>query len=186
MSVKLAVIIGSTRSGRIGPKVAEWFAAIAATQFDVDLIDLAEFGFPRALGAGHPRAGHIDPELAPYAERIGSADAFVLVTPEYNHGYPASLKSALDALYSEWLAKPVGFVSYGGPSGGIRAVEQLRTVIAELHMIDVREAVAIPRIFEVFDAPDRLVAPTASATAMLAQLAWWSEVLKRVDTPYPG
>src|SRR5918998_5196989 len=110
----LAVIVGSVREGPFGPVVAGWFVGQAKQRDDVsvDVIDLADTPIPSTN----------------YSSRIGAADAFVVVTPEYNHGYPGPLKTAIDSVGREWQAKPVGFVSYGGLSGGLRAVEQLRVV----------------------------------------------------------
>jgi NAD(P)H-dependent FMN reductase len=129
--LRLAVIIGSTRPGRLGGPIAGWFAGQARLRDDmeVDVIDLIDVDLPSAF----PR--HLSPGLVAFVERIGRADAFVVVTPEYNHGYPACLKQAIDLPRREWRTKPVGFVSYGGMSGGLRAVEQLRLVFAELEAI---------------------------------------------------
>jgi NAD(P)H-dependent FMN reductase len=124
----LAVIVASVREGRFGPVVAGWFIGQAKQRDDVsvDVIDLADTPIPSAN----------------FASRIGAADAFVVVTPEYNHGYPGPLKTAIDSVGREWQAKPVGFVCYGGLSGGLRAVEQLRIVFAELHTVTIRETVS--------------------------------------------
>ena len=113
--------------GRWGDKVAHWFAGEARQRPDllVDVVDLAEVDIPAVLPMRHT------PEVQAYAERIDRADAFVVVTPEYNHSYPASLKQAIDVLNAPWRRKPVAFVSYGGLSGGLRAVEHLRQVFAE-------------------------------------------------------
>ncbi|MGH6894470.1 MAG: NADPH-dependent FMN reductase, partial [Dongiaceae bacterium] len=107
--LNLAIIIGSTREGRFGDTVGRWFAAEAAgrSDFSVDLIDLAEIRLP----AAHP--ARPTPEIAAFRARLAAADAFVIVTPEYNHSFPASLKHAIDQAYAEWMAKPVAFVSYG-------------------------------------------------------------------------
>lgn len=140
------------------------------------------------MGTGAPRLGQYHPDAQAFAARIASADAFVLVTPEYNHGYPASLKSALDAIFREWTLKPVSFVSYGGATGGIRAVEQLRQVVAELHMQDIQASVSIPFVFRAFDDAGVLtdtVAPKA-ALSVLNQLDWFASALKhgRETTPF--
>ncbi len=108
----LAVIVGSTREGRFGSTVARWFVKQVRTDLTLDLIELADVGLP-AVFPTRP-----DPAVAAYAKRIDRSDAIVVVTPEYNHGYPASLKQAMDVAHTEWQAKPVGFVSYGGISGG--------------------------------------------------------------------
>jgi NAD(P)H-dependent FMN reductase len=173
----VAVIVGSTREGRFGGTVADWFVGEASERGDmvIDLIDLAELDLPMALPlVPAPRA-------QAYVERIGLADAFVVITPEYNHGYPASLKQAIDLPRDEWREKPVGFVSYGGVSGGLRAVEQLRQVFAELHVVTMRDSISFAMAWEQFDESGELLDPTSgnrSATAMLDQLAWWGTALR--------
>ncbi len=105
----------------------------------------------------------------------------MVVTPEYNHGYPASLTQAIDLPHDEWKAKPVGFVSYGGMAGGLRAVEQLRQVFAELHVATMRDTVSFHRFFERFDESGRLndpAGPAEAATVMLYELAWWGQALR--------
>lgn len=170
MAPVLGVIVGSVRAGRVGPTVSRWFVrhAEADGRFDVRVLDLAEVVLPLDLSGGD------GPEAV--AAWAGECDAFVLVTPEYNHGYPASLKLALDSVKYEWRGKPVGFVSYGGMAGGVRAVEQLRQVVAELHMVSVRDAVAFVRVKRAFDSDGTTrdeVAPDA-ADRMLGQLATWA------------
>lgn len=111
---------------------------------------------------------------------VDAADAFVVVTPECNHGYPAALKRAIDAVRVEWPAKPVGFVSYGGLAGGLRAVEQLRQVFAELHAVGIRDTVSFHLAHDQFDSDGRLHNPHAANTAaatLLGQLAWWTRAL---------
>ena len=137
---RLAVIVGSTREGRFAPTVANWFVDQARTRadIDIDVIDLAD-ARPAAVYPASARDA-----VDAYAERIDRADGFVVVTPEYNHGYPASLKQAIDLAHHEWRAKPVAFVSYGGMAGGLRAVEQLRQVFAELHATTVRDTRQLP------------------------------------------
>jgi NAD(P)H-dependent FMN reductase len=171
----LAVIVGSVRQGRFGPVVADWFVGQAKQRDDlnVDVIDLAD-----------------TPILSTYFRcRIAAADAFVVITPEYNHGYPGPLKTAIDSVSREWRAKPIGFVSYGGLSGGLRAVEQLRLVFAELHTVTVRETVSFHGARQRFDehgVPHEPDAVNAAATALLDQLCWWARTLKhaRVTTAY--
>jgi NAD(P)H-dependent FMN reductase len=128
-------------------------------------------------------------ELAGLKTRIARADAFVVVTPEYNHGYPAALKLLIDSASREWRAKPVAFVSYGGVSGGLRAVEQLRQVFAELHAVSIRDSVSLSNAWSRFDGSGELIhSPEVerSMTAMLASLRWWATVLTqaRQTTPY--
>ncbi|MCI2420843.1 NAD(P)H-dependent oxidoreductase [Saccharopolyspora sp. K220] len=172
-TIRLGVIIGSTREGRFAATVGGWFADVARQhpELVIDVIDLAELGLP----AVHP--ADQTPELRAYADRLAAADAFVVVTPEYNHGYPASLKFAIDSAHVQWQTKPVGFVSYGGISGGLRAVEQLRQVFAELHAVTVRETVSFHYVHGRFDEagnPKDSDGPAAAAKTMLDQLVWWA------------
>ncbi len=183
--LRLAVIVGSTREGRFGPKVGRWFAAQVEPRddFDLDLIDLAEVDLPRTLGQDPSDA------LTDYLARLDRADAFVVVTPEYNHGYPAALKQAIDVAYREWQAKPVAFVSYGGMAGGLRAVEQLRQVFAEVHATTIRDSVSLHNPWSLFDEDARLHEATggeAAAKVMLDRLAWWADALRsaREAAPY--
>ena len=183
--IRVAIIIGSTREGRFGPTVARWFADQAAQRDDmvVDVVDLAEMDLP----AAYPQA--FGPAERAYLARIDEADAFVVVTPEYNHSFPAALKQAIDLGRREWQAKPVAFVSYGGLSGGLRAVEHLRQVFAELHATTVRDTVSFHNYSRQFDQAGQPVDATGVAGAakkMLDQLAWWATALRtaRADHPY--
>lgn len=120
---------------------------------------------------------------------MAAADAVVLVVPEYNHSFPGPLKTAIDSLRSEWFAKPVAFVSYGGLSGGLRAVEALRLVFAELHAVTLRESVALPLAWEGVGDDGVLLVPElveAAADRMLVHLAWWARALReaRLREPY--
>ena len=175
--LRVAVIVGSTREGRFGATVAQWFAGQARQRADmlVDVVDLAELDLPSVL------ANQPSPAVEAYAERIEQADAFVVVTPEYNHSFPAGLKQAIDLLRTPWMRKPVAFVSYGGLAGGLRAVEQLRTVFAELHAMTIRETVSFHRFPELFDDRGELIDPTgpaAAAKVMLDDLVWWATALR--------
>ncbi|KSZ56297.1 NADPH-dependent FMN reductase [Rhodococcus pyridinivorans KG-16] len=182
--IRLEVVVASVRAGRIAPVVADWFAATARqhTEFDVDVLDLAETPLPHDLSGG--------PDADAFTRRIGAADAFVVVTSEYNHGYPAALKTAIDTVKHEWRTKPVGFVSYGGLSGGLRAVEQLRQVVVEVHMVPVRQSVSFHRVKHAFAADGTTTDEAAidGAERMLDQLAWWARTV-RAGTAldrYPG
>ena len=180
----LAIVVGSTRQGRFAPTVAQWFSGVAALREDmsVDVIDLAEAQLPDMLSHKPP------PEVSAITSRFASADAFVIVTPEYNHSFPAPLKTAIDWHSEEWHAKPVGFVSYGGNSGGLRAVEQLRQVFAELHAVTVRDTVSLHSVWGKFDSagllkdPDRYARP---AKSMLDQIAWWGWALREARQARP-
>jgi len=179
--LKVAVIVGSNREGRFGPVVADWLLGRFRGRDDLtaEVVDTADAGLPTALSSS-PSAG-VAAELAKVTPRLAGADAFVVLTPEYNHSFPASLKALIDWHYEEWRAKPVGFVSYGGVSGGLRAVEQLRQVFAELHAVTVRDTVSFHNAGASFDGAGRHkdpAAPDAAAKAMLDQLAWWAAALR--------
>ncbi|MER5949778.1 NAD(P)H-dependent oxidoreductase [Streptomyces sp. NPDC001904] len=188
--LRVAVIIGSLREGRIAPTVADWFTSQATehaptTHFDV--IDVATLNLPEV----HPSWSHErTPEQAELAARIQHADAYMVITPEYNHSFPAHLKHLIDLHHTEWRAKPVGFVSYGGVAGGLRAVEQLRLVFAELHCVTVRDSVSFHKVTPDHFAPDGPAhdpegAPGA-AKVLLDQLDWWAHALRtaRAERPY--
>lgn len=186
--IRLAIIIGSTRDGRFGPKVADWFAGHATLRPDmtVDVVDLAETPLPTAL-THRPGAEDVA-ALEAVTPRLDAADAFAVVTPEYNHSYPASLKNAIDWHFTQWQAKPVGFVSYGGISGGLRAVEHLRPVFAEVHAVTVRDTVSFHNAGGLFGEDGRLKdpeGPDAAAGAMLDQLTWWARALRTARTTHP-
>jgi NAD(P)H-dependent FMN reductase len=121
-----------------------------------------------------------DPLVERWAAEVDAADGYVVVTPEYNHGYPAALKNALDLVFEPWRRKPVSFVSYGGPGGGMRAVEQLRQVVVELEMVPLRHQVAIPRVYMAFDGAGQLHddGHARDADRLLGELAWWAGALR--------
>jgi len=183
--IRIALIYGSTRQGRFCDKVAEWAAGQIRTagKYTVDVIDPAVV---------LPQPGKEDtgqPGSASLWQRMADADAFVVVTPEYNHGYPAALKSLIDSVGAEWQAKPVAFVSYGGVSGGLRAVEQLRLVFAELHAVTIRDSVSFAGAWEQFDETGKLRQPEKAGRSMatlLARLHWWAVALRnaRGSIPY--
>jgi NAD(P)H-dependent FMN reductase len=184
-ALHVAVIIGSTRENRIGGAIGRWFIAEAGQRDDIELdtIDLVDFDFP----ARYP--DRATPQMARFAAQIGRADAFVVVTPEYNRSFPASLKQAIDYAYDEWQAKPVGFVSYGSGSDGVYAVEQLRTVFTELHTAAVRDCVRFNLQDGGFAAagdPVDVDGARLAAKTMLDQLAWWGLALRdaRASRPY--
>jgi NAD(P)H-dependent FMN reductase len=143
----LTVIIGSTRPGRAGQPIAEWFIERARAHggFDVEVADLAEIGLPLFDEPNHPRLGqYVNQHTKDWSARIDRADAIVFVTPEYNYGYPATIKNAIDYLHREWKDKPAGFVSYGGVAAGTRAVQQLKQVLTTLRVVPVFDSVNIP------------------------------------------
>ncbi|MFF5205084.1 NADPH-dependent FMN reductase [Streptosporangium sp. NPDC000396] len=184
----IAVIIASTGNGRLGGTVGRWFLGQAGLRDDLnlDVIDLGQTPLPPLQPT---RSGHTGDETRRLATRIGDADGFVVITPEYNHGYPAALKLAIDSVRHEWAAKPVGFVSYGGRSGGLRAVEQLRLVFAELHVVSLRDTVSFHRAHGQFDEAGEPAEPdgaNGAAKVMLDQLVWWGTTLReaRAARPY--
>jgi NAD(P)H-dependent FMN reductase len=144
---RLTIIIGSTRPGRAGLPIAGWFADRARSHggFDVSVADLAELRLPLLDEPNHPRLRqYVHRHTKEWSAIVDAGDAFVIVTPEYNYGYPAALKNAIDYLHEEWRYKPVGFVSYGGVAAGTRAVQQLKGVVTTLKMLPVSESVSIP------------------------------------------
>ncbi len=183
--IKIALIYGSARKGRFCDTVARWAAQEITRRdgFSLDVID-------PAVDSPQERPEEDSPRGAPSLwQRVAEADAFVVVTPEYNHGYPAPLKSLIDSVGAEWHAKPVAFISYGGISGGLRAVEQLRLVFAELHTVTIRDAVSFAGAWEQFDEAGRLLNPERHQRAMAAllhRLRWWAVALRaaRAAEPY--
>ncbi|MFK0293394.1 NADPH-dependent FMN reductase [Streptomyces sp. NPDC090442] len=180
----LAVLVGSTREGRFAPVITEWFTRHVGASHPHLLLDVIDLDAVRPYEL---RPG--SEEFLAYAKRVEQADAFVVITPEYNHSFPAPLKHAIDLLRAEWQAKPVGFVSYGGISGGLRAVEQLRLVFAELHATTIRETVSFALPAGPFDDEGQLhdpAPPAQAADALLRQLGWWAVALReaRIARPY--
>ncbi|TGB15403.1 NAD(P)H-dependent oxidoreductase [Streptomyces sp. MZ04] len=179
--LKIGIILGSTRPNRNGEQVARWVLDIASRRTDAEfeLLDLRDHPLPHLDEPMPPSLGQYQNEhTRQWADKIASFDGFVIVTPEYNHGIPGVLKNALDFLYAEWNNKAVGFVSYGGV-GGVRAVEHLRAVAAELQMADVRQQVALSMItefenFSVFK-PGEYNLPALDT--MLDQVIAWSAAL---------
>jgi NAD(P)H-dependent FMN reductase len=191
--LKIAVILGSVRDGRFGPVVAKWFAGRVEDHggAEVDLIDLADYPLPLQMPQmGQPPAPEVGKVWWQLSQRLLAADAFVVVTAEYNHGIPASLKNAIDWYKEEWVAKPVALVSYGGMGGGLRAAEHLRHVFAELHAVTVRDMLSFHNAWGDFFADGAVVSPPGSEEAakrLLDQLIWWAEALRtaREAQPYP-
>lgn len=179
---KIALIYGSDREGRFCDIVAGWVLSELQQRPELatDIVDPLRLELPRRFGTGSAPVQRL-------RERLAAADAFVVVTPEYNHSFPACLKALIDSADEAWHAKPVAFVSYGGISGGLRAVEQLRPVFAELHAVTLRDSVAFPNAWDAFDdgRPVRQEAVRAFRH-MLARLLWWSSALKaaRLREPY--
>lgn len=176
-ALKIAIIYGSTREGRFCDTVVNWLTAElrGSAPFVIDVIDPLHLGLPERHEAED------GPAVRAYLERVAAADGFIVVTPEYNHSFPAALKFLIDTAYEEWRAKPVGFVSYGGISGGLRAVEQLRLVFAELHAVGLRDCVSFAAAWEQFDKTGALKSPEQarkSLAVLVQQLKWWGEALR--------
>jgi len=187
--LKLHVIICSTRPTRVGPSVARWFDEVARAHggFDVTLVDLAEPALPMFDEPEHPmlrRYRHDHTKR--WSALIDAADAFVLVTPEYNYGPPPPLLNALNYLYHEWHCKPVGFVSYGGISGGCRAVQVEKQTLTTLKMMPLPEAVTIPFVSKQIG-EDKRFEPTdgqrKSAQGMLDELQRWAQAMRPLRAP---
>lgn len=182
--VHIAVLIGSNREERLGDAVADWVGRELnqCQKVTWSVVDPLELDLPlRMNDDSHPGVQTLHQQLT-------AADAVVVLTPEYNHSFPAALKHLIDYAFYEWQAKPVGFVSYGARSGGTRAVEQLRPVLAELHAITVRDTVALPNVWEQFDDQGQLRNPEGPAHALgrlVAQLRWWALASKLAGAEVP-
>ncbi|MET9481296.1 NAD(P)H-dependent oxidoreductase [Streptomyces sp. NPDC006638] len=189
----LKIIVASTRPGRIGLTIGQWVDAEARGHGgfeDIELIDLAEVNLPFMNEPHHPRLGqYTHQHTRDWSARIAEGDAFVFVMPEYNYGYNAELKNALDYLHNEWHHKPVGLVSYGGVAGGTRAAQMIKQVVTTLRMTPLFEAVAIPFAHRFvtedggFAADDAM---TGAAKAMFDELKRVSEALRPLRAPQPA
>ncbi len=151
-------------------------------EFLVEVLDLAEINLPFLDEIHHPRLQKYEHEhTRSWSRQIDSADAFIVVTPEYNYGFPAALKNALDFLYNEWNYKPIGFVSYGGVAGGTRAVQMLKQVVTAQKMMPLPESVNIPFFTKYLDEEDNFIADEGiikCANIMLIEMVKWTEALK--------
>ena len=181
--LNIAIIIGSTRPGRNGEAVAKWIYEIANKRNDAEfeLVDIKDFNLPLLDEPMPPIMGQYSkPHTKAWAAKIDSFDGYVFVTPEYNHGISGALKNAIDFLYREWTNKAAGFVSYGG-AGGVRAVEQLRLVLAEVEIATVRNQVLLSLFhdFENFSVFKPATHHEKSVNAMLDQIMVWGSALKR-------
>jgi NAD(P)H-dependent FMN reductase len=180
----LRIIIGSTRPGRVGPTVADWIERRAQEHggFDVQVSDLAEVSLPLFDEPNHPRMQqYVHQHTKDWSALVAGGDAFIFVTPEYNYGFNAALKNAIDYLHNEWTNKAAGIVSYGGVSAGTRATQMLKQVLSSLRIMVVTDAVNIPFVRSLIDEdgrfkPNEVV--DASATAMLDELLRWTEALR--------
>lgn len=182
-TLSIKIIVGSSRPNRFSEKAAEWILGEAKKrpELDVELLDLRDYALPlfeEAMPPGLARDGYTNPAVVRWRDKVREGDGFIICTPEYNHGYPAVLKNALDYVYFAWSRKPVAFVSWGG-AGGTRAVEQLRLVAVELDMAPTRSAVHIPNPWFIKDISEIATeANELAAKALLDQLIWWTDALK--------
>jgi NAD(P)H-dependent FMN reductase len=185
----LQIIVASTRPGRAGRPVADWVNEVALKHggFDpVELVDLAEWNLPLMDEPHHPRLGRYEHQhTKDWSARIDRADAFVIVMPEYNYGYTAPLKNALDYLNREWAYKPVGLVSYGGVAGGARAAQMIKQVLTTLKMMPMFESVPVPFVGQLIG-DDGVFRPSAAietgTTALLDELVRWTDALAPLRT----
>lgn len=182
--IRLGIIIASTRPGRVGLPVGQWVAKAAQDHggFEVETLDLAEIGLPLMDEPNHPRLRqYTHQHTKDWSARIDALDAFVLVMPEYNYGYSAPLKNALDYLFQEWQYKPAGIVSYGGISGGLRAAQMIKQVLTTLKIVPLTEAVSITFVAQYID-DDGAFQPTEAmhgqAMTMFNELIRWAAALK--------
>jgi NAD(P)H-dependent FMN reductase len=190
--LKLHVVTVSTRPGRVGPKIAHWFTGFAAAHgaFEAVPVDLADFALPVFDEPHHPRLRRYEHDhTKAWSASVDAADAFAFVTPEYNYFAPPSLVNALTYLAAEWAYKPVGLVSYGGVSAGLRAAQSEKLVMTTLKMMPLPEGVAIPMVGTLIDKegvfrPNDLI--EASAKSMLDELHRWAGALKPLRAPVSG
>jgi NAD(P)H-dependent FMN reductase len=183
--LNLQVFIASTRDNRLGPQVGDWFFEYAQKhgKFNVELVDLREVNLPMFDEPRHPRLRQYEHEhTKAWSAVVQRADAFVFVTPEYDHGGPPALINALDYLVHEWAYKPVGFVSYGGVSAGTRSVQMTKLIVVALKMMPMFEAVNIPFFNQYIDSDSGTFKPpdvqNQAAGVMLDELLKWAEALK--------
>ena len=183
-TVRIGIIIGSTRPGRNGDKVAQWVYdhAVERDDAEYELVDLADFALPHLDEAVPASRGQYENEhTRAWADKIASFDGFVFVTPEYNHSTSGALKNAIDFIYGEWNNKAAGLVSYG-VHGGVRAAEHLRLVLGELQIADVRQQVsfAFATDFENYSILKPTSGQEAQLTTQLDQLVAWAGALQSV------
>lgn len=182
---KVLIILGSTRPNRFSEKIGGWLADYAKSQTEVEyeLVDLRDY--PLALynepaSVKYLDGQYTDPVAAKWRDKVAEADGYILVTPEYNNGYSAVLKNALDLVYFEWNKKPIAFVSYGAAAGGSRAVQQLKEVVLELKMVPMHENILINHAYNEVDDNGNLKNPDQykeSADRIFEAMAWWLKKL---------
>ncbi len=184
--VRIGLVLASVRQGRRGEKFARWILGLLKERpgVEVELLDLREYPIGAYTHEQLPPAiekTYADETLRSWSEKIHALDGYVIVTPEYNHGYPGHLKNAVDSVHTGWWYKPVAFVSYGGNAGGARAVEQLRNVAVEVRMVPVRGEVTLRLIGIELDDDGAPKDPYYGKTskAMIDQLLWWARATRQ-------
>lgn len=188
----LTIVIASTRPGRAGLPIAQWFTGLAEKHggFEVRVADLAEINLPFMDEPNHPRLQRYEHEhTKQWSRRVEESDAFVFVTPEYNYGYPAALKNAIDFLHNEWYYRPVGFVSYGGVSAGTRSVQQMKQIVTTVKMFPLNEAVSIPFHTQFINDDGQVQANETmqqASGAMLDELVRVEQALRPLRRPAEG
>jgi NAD(P)H-dependent FMN reductase len=186
--LRLHVVVTSTRPGRVGPSVGQWFLERVKLhgKLEPELVDLKEVNLPAMDEPKHPRFKQYQHEhTKKWAAKVAEADAFVFVTPEYNYGGPPALLNAFDFLYSEWNYKAAGFVSYGGVSGGTRSVQMSKLTVTALKMMPLPEGVIIPWVSKLVDEHHVFRGGEEfekAAVVMLDELTRWAEALKTLRT----
>lgn len=189
---RLGVVIASVREGRVGLPVAQWFIERARqhAQFDVAVVDLKDVDLPVFAERYHPRLRQYESDKQKaWSAMVAGIDAFVFVTPEYNYGTAPGLVNALDYLYVEWNYKAAAFVSYGGVSGGLRAVQMAKQTLGALKMVPIVEAVTIPFAAQAIDRESGTFKATEqhdkAAATMLDELHRWTRALASLRTAAP-
>lgn len=180
----LKIIIASTRPGRRGIAVADWFIEIAKQNpdFSIEVLDLEKINLPFIDEPNHPKLQQYTQEhTRQWSKTINEADAFIFVIPEYNYAMPPTLSNAIDFLFNEWNYKPVGLVSYGGISGGLRSAQMCKQQITTVKMMPMSEGVAIPFIEKFINEEGRFISTDQidrSAEILLRELLKWTIALK--------
>jgi NAD(P)H-dependent FMN reductase len=182
--INLTIVIGSTRPSRKGIVLAEWITKLAkeSGQFNVKVLDLKIINLPFMDEQHHPRLKKYEHEHTKrWSSEVEGSDAFIFVSPEYNYGFAAPLKNAIDYLFHEWQYKPVGFVTYGGISGGIRALQMIKQVVTALNMMPLVEAVNVPDFTKQINKENQFEATddqVKTANALFTALAHWSDAMQ--------
>lgn len=183
MPLKIAVILGSSRPGRAGEGIAQWFLKQTNdyTEAQFEFIDLKEIQLPFLDEPIPPLMQQYQNEhTKKWSETVKKYDGYIVITPEYNHSFPAILKNSFDYVYHEWAKKPIAFVSYGAHAGGARAVEQLRLVAIELQMAPIREQILIPHVWNAMEGdavkPEQTL---GDIPKMMTDLIWWADTLQK-------